>query len=46
VILTKILGCQVLLPSPNNKLLEKTSFFTCHLVLRFGKTIDLLSSKF
>jgi len=43
VILAKILGCQVLLPSPNNKLLEKTSFFTWHLILRLGKTIDLPS---
>ena len=43
VILAKILGCQVLLPSPNSKLLEKVSFFTWHLVLRLGKTIDLPS---
>ena len=43
VILAKILGCQVLLPSPNSKLLEKTFFFTWHLVLRLGKTIDLSS---
>ena len=43
VILAKILGCQVLLPSPNSKLLEKASFFTWHLVLGFGKTIDLPS---
>ena len=43
VILAKILGCQILLPSSNNKLLEKTSFFTWHLVLRLGKTIDLPS---
>ena len=43
MILVKILGCQVLLASPNNNLLEKTSFFTWHLVLRLGKTIDLLS---
>jgi len=43
VILAKILGCQVLLPSPNNKLLEKASFFTWHLVSRLGKTIDLPS---
>ena len=41
MILAKNLGCQVLLPSPNNKLLENASFFTWHLVLRFGKTIDL-----
>jgi len=41
VILAKILGCQVLLLSPNRKLLENASFFTWHLVLRFGKTIDL-----
>ena len=43
MILAKNLGCQVLLPSPNNKLLEKTSFFTWHLVLRLGKSIDLPS---
>jgi hypothetical protein len=43
VILAKILGCQVLLPSPNSKLLEKASFFTWHLVLKLGKTIDLPS---
>jgi len=41
MILSKILGCQVILSSPNSKLLEKVSFFTWHLVLRFGKTIDL-----
>ena len=41
VILAKILGCQILLPNPNSKLLEKASFFTWHLVLRLGKTIDL-----
>jgi hypothetical protein len=41
VILVKILGCQVLLPNLNSKLLEKASFFTWHLVLRLGKTIDL-----
>jgi hypothetical protein len=38
VILAKILGCQVLLPSPNSELLNKASFFTWHLVLRLGKT--------
>ena len=43
VILAKIVGYQVLLPSPNSKLLEKASFFTWHLVLRLGKTIDLPS---
>jgi hypothetical protein len=40
MILLKILGCQVLLPSLNSKLLEKVSFFTWHLVLRLGKIID------
>ena len=45
VVLTKIVGCQILLPNPNSKLLENVSFFTWHLILRFGKTIDL-SSKF
>jgi hypothetical protein len=29
--------------SPNNKLLEKVYFFTWHLVLKLGKTIDLPS---
>jgi len=43
VILVKILGCQVLLPSPNSKLLKKTSSFTWYLVLGLGKTIDLPS---
>ena len=43
MILTKIIGCQILLPSLNNKLLENASFFTWHLVLRLGKTIDLPS---
>ena len=41
MILAKILGYQVLLPSTNSKLLEKAYFFTWHLVLRLGKTIDL-----
>ena len=43
MILAKILGCEVLFPSLNSKLLEKASFFTWLLVFRFGKTIDLPS---
>ena len=43
MILAKILRCQVLLPSPNNKLLEKASFSTWHLVSRLGKIINLSS---
>ena len=43
MILVKIIGCQVLLPSQNSKLLKKISFFTWHLVLRLDKTVDLPS---
>ena len=39
MILAKILVCQVVLPSPNSKLVV----FTWHLVLRLGKTMDLPS---
>ena len=55
MILTKILGCQVLLPSPNSKLLEKTFFFhltfgfetwqNYRFVVSFSKLLELLINR-